>query len=174
MVSKKGIGMARRLKLDWQETADELEQLCRTEKHYQRRERLLTFWHLRRGKQIREVAHMTGRDERRIREWVSWYRIGGLPEVLKRITGHGTVGVSAYLHPLQQKALVARVQLGDFRTVWDVIAWVEARWGIHYSYEGMRSVMKRQQLILKVPRPQSEKANTKQQETWQKKGFEMR
>jgi transposase len=65
------------------------------------------------------------------------------------------------------------VKLGDFRTVWDVIAWVEARWGICYSYEGMRSVMKRNQCVLKVPRPQSEKANEQQQEDWQKKGFGM-
>jgi transposase len=162
--------MGRRLKVEWQETAEELEQHYRGEKHYQRRERLLTFWHLRRGKQIKEVAEMTGRDERRIREWVSWYRCGGLAEVLGRVTGHGTVGVTAHLSPLQQKALVARLALGDFRTVWDVVAWVEARWRIRYSYEGMRSVLKRHQCGLKVPRPQSEKANPQQQEDWQKKG----
>ncbi|MBK8139478.1 MAG: winged helix-turn-helix domain-containing protein [Chloroflexi bacterium] len=46
---------------------------------------------------------------------------------------------------------------------------MEARWGIAYSYEGMRSVMKRQHLGLKVPRPQSEKADVRVQATWQKK-----
>lgn len=161
--------MGRSLEVEWQETAEELEQRYRGEKHYQRRERLLTFWHLRRGKKIEEVSEMTGSGARRIREWVSWYRAGGLSEVLRRVTGHGTVGVSAQLTPLQQKALVARVKLGDFRTVWDVVAWVEARWSIQYSYEGMRSVMKRQGCVLKVPRPQSEKANVQQQENWQKK-----
>lgn len=154
--------MGRRLEVEWQETAEELEQHYRAEKHYQRRERLLTLWHLRGGKQIKEVSEMTGRDARRIREWVAWYRVGGLAEVLRRVPGHGTVGVSSELTALQQKALVARVALGDFRTVWDVVAWVKARWGICYSYEGMRSV-------LKVPRPQSEKANRQQQEDWQKK-----
>ena len=161
--------MGRNLEVNWQETAEELEQHYRAEKHYQRRERLLTFWHLRRGKQIKEVSEMTGRGARRIREWVSWYRIGGLSEVLQRVTGHGTVGVSAQLTPVQQKALVARVALGDFRTVWDVVAWVEARWGIQYSYEGLRSLMKRHDCVLKVPRPQSEKANEQQQEAWKKK-----
>ena len=161
--------MGRRLQVDWQETAEELEQLYRAEKHYQRRERLLTLWHLRRGKQIKEVSEMTGRGARRIRDWVSWYRTGGLPEVLRRVTGHGTVGVSAQLTPLQQKAVVARVALGDFRTVWDGVTWVEGRWGIRYSYEGMRSLMKRHDCVLKVPRPQSEKANGHQQENWQKK-----
>ena len=161
--------MGRRLQVDWQESVEELKQLYRGEKHYQRRERLLTLWHLRQGKQIKEVSQMTGRAERRIREWVSWYRSGGLVEVLQRITGHGAVGVAPQLTAVQQKALVARVRLGDFRTVWDVRAWVEARWGIKYSYEGMRSVMKRSQLVLKVPRPQSEKANVQHQIDWQKK-----
>jgi len=162
--------MVRRLQVNWQESVEDLESLYRVEKHYQRRERLLTLWHLRQGRQIREVSQMTGRDERRIRAWVSWYRAGGLDEVLERVTGHGAVGIAPQLNPLQEKALVARVQLGDFRTVWDVQAWVEARWGIQYSYEGMRSVMKRNQLVLKVPRPQSEKANPKRQADWQKKG----
>jgi hypothetical protein len=36
------------------------------------------------------------------------------------------------LTAVQQKALVARVKLGAFRTVWDVMAWVKARWSIDY------------------------------------------
>lgn len=163
--------MGRSLEVEWQESAEELKQKYRAEKHPQRRERLFTFWHLRLGKQVKEIAELMGTSERVIQRWVSWYRAGGLAQVLKRVTGHGTVGAPAYLSPLQQKALVARVKLGDFRTVWDVMAWVEARWGIGYSYEGMRSVLKRHQCGLKVPRPQSEKADVEQQAAWQKKGF---
>ena len=119
---------------------------------------------------VSEMAELTGTDERVIQRWVAWYRASGLPEVLRRVTGHGTVGAPAYLNAIQQKALVARVKSGDFRTVWDVVAWVEARWRIVYSYEGMRSVMKRNGCVLKVPRPQSEKANPQLQENWQKGG----
>jgi transposase len=162
--------MSRRLQIEWQETAEELKQHYRQEKHPQRRERLMSFWHLCEGKQVKEVSQMTGTDVRVIQQWLAWYRSSGLNEVLRRVTGHGTVGASAYLNQLQQKALAARVRVGDFRTVWDVMAWVEARWGICYSYEGMRSVMKRNQCVLKVPRPQSEKANPQQQEDWQKRG----
>jgi len=163
--------MGRSLEVEWQESTEELKQKYRAEKHPQRRERLFTLWHLRLGKQIREMSAMIGTDERVIQRWIAWYRVGGLEEVLRRVTGHGTVGAPAYLNLLQQKALAARVKLGDFRTVWDVIVWVEARWGMRYSYEGMRSVMKRNQCGLKVPRPHSEKANPQQQEDWQKKGF---
>jgi transposase len=162
--------MVRSLRVDWEESAEELKQKYRVERHPQRRERLFTLWHLRLGKQIREMAELVGTDERSIQRWVAWYRTGGLQEVLKRVRGHGTVGAPAYLSELQQKALAARVKLGDFRTVWDVMDWVKARWSIHYSYEGMRSVMKRNHCVLKVPRPQSEKANHQQQEDWQKGG----
>jgi len=162
--------MVRILKVDWEESAEELKYKYRAETHPQRRERLFTLWHLRLGKQIREMSELIGTDERVIQRWVAWYRKGGLSEVLRRVSGHGTVGSAPYLNEIQQKALVARVKLGDFRTVWDVIAWVEARWGVRYSYEGMRSVMKRNQCVLKVPRPQSEKANPQQQNDWQKKG----
>ena len=163
--------MGRRLQIKWEETAEELRQKYRAEKHLQRRERLMTLWHLREGKQVKQVSQMTGTDVRIIQKWLSWYRVGGLAEVLRRVTGHGTVGTHPYLDELQQRALVARTRLGDFRTVWDVMEWVQARWGIAYSYEGMRSVMKRNQLVLKVPRPQSEKANPQAQETWQKKDW---
>ena len=144
--------MARNLQVDWMESAENLKRKYRAEKHLQRRERLFTLWHLRLGKQIHEMAELTGTDKRVIQRWVAWYRVGGLPEVMRRVTGHGTVGAPAYLNAGQQKALVARVKLGDFRTVWDVMDWVKARWGIVYNYEGMRSVMK-------VPRPQSDKAD---------------
>lgn len=162
--------MGRRLQIEWQETAEDLKGLYREEKHHQRRERLMSFWHLCEGKQVKEVAEIIGTDVRIIQKWLAWYRTGGLDEVLRRVTGHGTIGACAYLNHLQQKALAARVKLGDFRTVWDVMAWVKARWGVIYSYEGMRSVMKRNECVLKVPRPQSEKANLQAQVDWQKRG----
>jgi len=162
--------MGRRLQIEWQETAEDLKGLYRQEKHHQRRERLMSFWHLCEGKQVKEVAEITGTDVRIIQKWLAWYRTGGLDEVLRRVTGHGTIGSCAYLSHLQQKALAGRVKLGDFRTVWDVMAWVKARWGVIYTYEGMRSVMKRNECVLKVPRPQSEKANLQAQVDWQKGG----
>jgi transposase len=161
--------MGHRLQVEWQEEPEALKMRYRQEKHAQRRERLWVLWHLRDGKRVEEVAAMTGTSCRVIQRWLAWYRQGGIAEVLQRVTGHASQGVAAKLSAIQQKALVARVKLGDFATVWDVMAWVQARWGIVYSYEGMRSVMKRQRLSLKVPRPQSEKAVVQAQQLWQKK-----
>jgi transposase len=168
---KSGKIMGRRLQIEWQEEAEELKKSYRQESHPQRRERLFVLWHLRAGKHVKEVSEITGVGCRIIQRWLAWYRVGGLSEVLHRVLGHGSQGKPSYLSQDQQKALVARVLLGDFATVWEVMEWVKARWGIIYSYEGMRSLMKRHDLGLKVPRPRSDKADTKAQEAWQKKGF---
>jgi len=89
-------------------------------------------------------------------------------------TGRGT---EAELKDLRGDLSMNGVELDSPQAVailgWrgDVKAWGEARWGLVYSYEGMRSVMKRNRLGLKVPRPQSEKADVQAQETWQKKAY---
>jgi transposase len=165
--------MGRRLQVEWQEEPENLKLLYRQEKQPQRKERLLVLWHLRAGQRVEAIAAMTGTSCRVIQRWVAWYRVGGLAEVLYRVTGHASQGQDPYLSQVQQKALVARVKLGDFATVWDVMAWVEARWGIVYSYEGMRSVLKRNHLGVKVPRPQAEKADVQVQATWQKKDYKL-
>ena len=60
------------------------------------------------------------------------------------------------------------MKLADFATVWEVKAWVEARWGIAYSYEGMRSVLKRNDLGVKVRARNRRKPICSVQATWQK------
>ena len=163
--------MGRHLAVEWKESVEELKAQYQKEKHAQRRTRLQALWHLRSGKRIQDVVEIVGSPYRVIQRWIAWYRHGGLEEVLGRVTGHGTKGVAAYLNDVQQRALVARVALGDFRTVWDVMHWVEARWGVRYSYDGMYSLMKRHKLGLKVPRPQSEKVSSKKQEAWKKGAY---
>lgn len=160
--------MGRKLQIEWQETAEQLKQLYKRERHPQRRIRLLALWHLRQGKLLTRVSEMVCVPYRVLQRWVAWYRQGGLSEVLRRVTGYQARGVEPYLNPTQQRALAARVELGDFKTVWAVAEWVKDRWGIGYSYKGLYSLMKRLDLKVKVPRPHSEKADTQQQEAWKK------
>ena len=47
-------------------------------------------------------------------QWLRWYRRGGLSEVLRRVVGHQAKGKKPYLNPLPQRALVAKVQLGQY------------------------------------------------------------
>ncbi len=113
--------MGRHLEVKWDESSEDLKQLYKQERHSQRRTRLQVLWHLRSGKRIADAVDITGASYRSIQEWISWYRQGGLKEVLRRVVGHHAKGVEPYLNPVQQKALVAKVKLGEFRTVWEVM-----------------------------------------------------
>ena len=160
--------MGRGLKVDWQESNEELKHRYQKEVHPQRRTRLQALWQLRQGKRIQDVVDLTGASYRSVQQWLRWYRQGGLGEVMRRIVGHHAKGKKPYLNRLQQKVLVAKVQPGQFRTVWDVVEWVQGRWGETYTYNGMYSLMKGHGLGLKVPRPHSEKADAQQQTAWKR------
>ncbi len=163
--------MGRGVKVDWQESSEELKHRYQKEVHPQRRTRMQTLWPLRQGKRIQDVVDLTGASYRSVQQWIRWYRQGGLSEVLRRVVGHQAKGRKPYLNRLQQKAMVAKAKLGEFRTVWDVIEWVQGRWGVRYTYKGMYALMQRHRLGLKVPRPHSEKANTQQQSAWKKGAY---
>ena len=163
--------MGRGVKVNWLESSEELKHLYLKEVHPQRRTRLQALWQLHQGKRVQDVVDLTGASYRSVEQWLRWYREGGLGEVLRRVVGHQAPGKKPYLNRLQQRALVAKVQLGQFRTVWDVVEWVRGRWGVSYSYKGMYSLMKGHGLGLKVPRPHSEKADAQQQLAWKKGGF---
>ena len=52
--------MGRRMKVDWQESCEELKQLYQKEVHPQRRTRLQALWQLSQGKRIQDVVDTTG------------------------------------------------------------------------------------------------------------------
>ncbi len=162
--------MGRRVDVGWQESSEELKHRYQKEAHAQRRTRLQALWQLRRGKRIEDVVDLTGASYRSVQQWLRGYREGGLSEVLRRVVGYHAKGKKSYLNPLEQRALVAKVQLGQFRTVWDAIEWVRDRWGVSYTYQGMYTLLKGHELGLKVPRPHSEKADAQQQTAWKKGG----
>jgi transposase len=163
--------MGRTLEVDWQETAEELQNLYRNEHNSERRTRLQALWQLRSGKDLKEVAGLVGIAYRTLQYWVTWYREGGLTEVLSRIKGHGRQGRPSKLKPLQQKALAAKVALGAFRTVWDALQWIEGRWKVRYSYGGLYKRLKRLDCRLKVPRPRSIQADVAAQVKWKASGL---
>ena len=74
--------MGGQLKVNWQESADELKRLYQKEVYPQRRTRLQALWQLRLGKRIQDVVDLTGASYRRVQQWLEWYRRGGLSEVL--------------------------------------------------------------------------------------------
>jgi transposase len=163
--------MVQKLEVDWQETATELRNLYRKESNSECRTRLHALWQLRCGKSLKVVAALVGIAYRTIQYWVAWYREGGLTEVLERIKGHGRQGRSAKLNAIQQKALAAKVALGYFRNIWDVIQWVRDRWKIQYSYSGLLKRLRGLLCRLKVPRPRSVKVDVDAQNEWKATGL---
>ena len=71
----------------------------------------------------------------------------------------------------QQKALLAQVARGVFHSVWEVLDWVEQRWGVRYRPAGMYDFLCRHNANLKVPRSQSTQTTPEIQEQWKKGGF---
>src|SRR6476659_5767113 len=100
--------MGRQLQIDWQQTGEELKDLYHKERNPERRTRLHALWQLRSGKGLRAVADLVGIGYCTLQYWVSWYRQGGLTDVLSRIKGHGRQGRPAKLNALQQRALAAK------------------------------------------------------------------
>ena len=161
--------MARKLQIEWQEDADKLKAQYQKEKDHQKRTRLQALWLVRTGKPMSAVAPIVGVHYRTVQEWIAWYRVGGLVEVLKhRVGGHG--GVKSRLTKEQEEALVTQSKTGEFHSIWDGVEWVEKEHQVSYTYWGMRSVFQRLGLTKKVPRPKSPKASAEDQEAWKKGG----
>ena len=160
--------MGRHVQIDWQETEAELKQMFRAEKHRQRRTRLQALWLMRQGRTMTAVSPLLGVHYRTVQRWAAWYRTGGISEVLKRTSGHAAPGRKPYLSSSQQNALLAQVARGVFHSVWDVLDWVEQRWGVRFRPGGMYDFLDRHDANLKVPRPQATQTSPEIQDNWKK------
>lgn len=161
--------MGRPSQIEWQEEAERLGQLYKAEQDLQKRTRLHALWLLRRGKTQSEAAALVGVTVRSVQKWGSWYRQGGLSEVLSRQHG-GHAPPQNQLSCAQIDALRAEADAGRFRSIAEAMAWVKEHFGIGYSYWGMRSLFRRFKIKKKVPRPSNPKASVDEQEAWKKGG----
>jgi transposase len=161
----------RRIKVEWQETEDDLYKLFGAESDVKKRQKLQLLWLVRRGNSLRESCQMVAINERTGQRYLKWYREGGVENVLKRQQGGGRGQQASYLTEEQQAALKIEADAGKFKTVWEGIEWVKKQYQIQYSYEGMRGVFKRLRLKKKVPRKQHVKSDTQAQDAWKKGGL---
>ena len=76
-----------RVEVEWQEDAETLKTLYLSEKDHQGRTRLQALWYLRQGHTIKEKSERIGNSSRTIQNWIAWYRLGGVDEVLGRRHG---------------------------------------------------------------------------------------
>lgn len=159
----------RPLQIDWQDSAESLEQRFRQEQNLGLAKRWQSLWLLRRGYSEREAARVAGVGERTLHRWLAWYRQGGLAQVLahRRRRAKGRV---SYLSAEGRAALAERAKAGVFFTLWDAVRWVEEEYGVRYTYWGMRSLFVQLRLGKKVPRPLAAKADLERQEGWKRGG----
>lgn len=156
--------------IEWGESAEDLYAHYCGERDVERRKRFQALWRVRQGGMEAEAARQAGVGRCTLVRWLSWYREGGLGEVLQRVPGHGAVGNPCRLSPAQRQELVERCGEGEFRSTPEVRDWVERQWGVSYGYGGMYSVLARLEIHPKVPRPHAEKADPEAQEAWKKGG----
>ena len=79
----------RRLHIEWraEDTPETLKEAWQAEREPAVKMRLHGLWMLRRGMSVSEVARALDVHYRTVRRWVSWYRTGGLDEVIAHRRG---------------------------------------------------------------------------------------
>lgn len=151
------------------DTVEELAYRYHTERHGERKGRWHALWLLRRGRSRAEVCDLLGINPRTLRDWLAWYRQDGCAAVAAHHRG-GCQGAAPRLSLEQQAELVAWIGTGMFHAIDAVRQWVQTEWGVGYTYWGMRSLLDRLKVHLKVPRPQAVSADPAAQEIWKKGG----
>ena len=160
--------MGRAPEVAWEESSQELYEFYRGERDTERRKRVHALWLVRSSRPPAEAAELAGVGKRTLERWLSWYRQGGLKEVLERVPGHGAPGSTCQLGGERLEELLTRAGQGQFRTYVEARDWVEGEWGVSYKYKGMYALLRRLSVRPKVPRPAAEKANPEAQEAWKK------
>ena len=150
----------RPFEVEWQEDEQTLSELYKKERDWQDRKRLQALWQLRKGKSLGEVSEIVGVHYRTVQEWEKWYRQGGLEEVKRHRQG-GSGGVKARLEGEGLAKLKAKVEQGEFKTIWEGVKWVKDEYEIEYSYWGMRWVFKRLKMKKKYRVPKTLKPRWK-------------
>lgn len=135
--------MSRLAPVEWSETAEDLYERFRREDDLERRKRLQVLWLVRRGEQIKDAAQMAGVAVPTACRWLSWYRLGGVENVLRRLPRYRSTGRRNRLTPIQKQMLLDRWASGAFQTYDEARAWVRVQFGVEYRHHGMYSILRR-------------------------------
>ena len=166
--------IGRPFRVDWspEDTPQALRAAYRAERDTMLRTRLHALWLLRSGRRMGEVASVVGVHYRTLQKWVSWYREGGVEEVLShRMKG---LGQPRFLSEEQERELTEEVASGRFRTGGEIREWIESEYGVSFRLGSVYSLLARLGCSPRVPRGLHEKADVRAQESWKRGGSERR
>lgn len=149
-----------------EDTSESLRTAYRAQQDTMLRTRLHGLWLLRSGRQLGEVSSVVGVHYRTVQKWVSWYRKGGVKEVLShRMRGKGQ---ARFLNAEQERELTEEVESGRFRTAGEIRDWIESEYGVSYRLGSVYSLLARLGCSPKVPRGLHVKADVDAQESWKR------
>ena len=164
--------MSRPLVINWRagDTEESLIDRYKSEKDTSLRTRLHALALLRQGFGVAEVIRVLRVSERTVRRWISWYRKGGMAEILAHRQGAGG-GRPCLLDASQQGTLWAKVASGFFLTAGEIREWIAERFSVAYARQSVYGLLKRLGCVSKVPRPRHENASVEAQKHWKAQGL---
>jgi putative transposase len=161
--------MSRVIKIEINETLEELQELLRKQKTGSGKERVQALYLLK-SRQVETVQHLAfvlGRGRITIQRWLKLYREGGLSNLLEERKSSGRPKKI----PLDVRSLISR-ELSDpegFKSYEEVRTWLWAEFGIEASYKVVHEVVHyKLKAKLKAPRPRSIKQNKGAEEEFKK------
>jgi transposase len=158
-----------KLAINWQEDAATLKQMFLKETNLERRPRLHALWLVCSGHSLTQSALLLAVAYSSVHRWLSWYRKGGLVEVLKHPTG-GRQGRPGWLNADQHRQLLSEIEDGRFHTAEDIKEHLQRNYGANYRRSGVYSLLRRARVKKKVPRPHHVQADDHAQAEWKKGG----
>lgn len=154
------------VQVEWHDDEAALKAAYLREQDGRIKPRLQGLWLIRSGLQVKEAAALVGVNQRTAKQWVAWYRQGGLDLVRSR--RRGGKGQTSRLTREQHAVLLKQARSAGFGSVKEAAAWVKAKWGVAYTESGMGGVLARLALRKKVPRPQNAQASQAVQAGWKR------
>src|SRR5918998_1205641 len=162
--------MANKFQIEIQETLEELEhRLERAITAVSKEKLLLLYWiATKKIKTREELARMLKRDESTIYRWLKTYKQHGITELL---TVKKAPGKTPHIPPEVREKLIKKLQEPEGETSYGKLQlWLEKECGIKVSYKVVHDLVHyKLKADLKVPRPQSDKANEEVQVSFKKK-----
>lgn len=137
-----------------EETAEELRQLQKQERHRLKQQRLHALYLLASGqaRERQQVAALLGVSRNTVGRWLDLYAAGGLEAMLRVQPSPGKAPALSVVQLKQLQAALARPE--GFGSYGEVQAWIQEQLGVEMKYHAVyRLVHDKLQAHLKVPRP---------------------